>query len=349
MIDIVVGGQFGSEAKGHVAALLCEQATGAGACVRVGGPNAGHTVIDYLGRPWAFRTLPVGAVCSSLDLIVAAGSEIEVEVLKDEIERVEAAGYSVRSRLYIDEQATILTDFHKDTEVAGALTARLGSTGKGVGAARADRLMRHAGLARDEGDLHDLGIVCDTQSRLRRYGRVDHIIVEGTQGYGLGLHAGYYPFCTSGDCRAVDFLAQAGLHWNRSVVTWVVFRTYPIRVAGNSGPMINETSWGQLGQETGGYIKPEMTTVTKKVRRVGGWDPFLARAAIGANGGAITALTRPVLTFVDYWDPTLAGSTSFDELRESVAWKRIIDVEDELGVRFSLFTTGPATHIWRDQ
>lgn len=349
-VNVVVGGQFGSEAKGHVAAILCQESRvgGSAYCVRVNGPNAGHSVVDKWGHKWAFRTLPVAApICPDMQLVIAAGSEIEVGVLKEEIERVEAAGYSVRQRLYIDEQATILTDLHKVEEANGLLTDRLGSTGKGVGAARADRLMRHAGLAKDDPDLHELGFVCDTQAMLqglahRPPSKEVDIVIEGTQGFGLGLHAGYYPFCTSGDCRSIDFLACAGITaWAE---TWVVFRTFPIRVAGNSGPMFNEVTWAQLGATSGGYIQPEQTTVTKKTRRVGMWDDVLAQRALAANQPA-----RAVLTFVDYLDPLLAGSSDFQQLTESPAWDWIGQTETALGQEFELFTTGPDTHIWRNQ
>lgn len=346
MIEVVVGGQFGSEAKGHVAAILAAGVSegSSAACVRVNGPNAGHTVVDQAGKHWAFRSVPVAAVVGpQMDLFIAAGSEIEVEVLKDEIERCEQAGYSVRHRLYIDAQATIITEAHKRLEHYGQMTERLGSTAKGIGAARADRIMRKAGIARDEEGLHELGIVCDTQKLLREMPITSRIIIEGTQGYGLGLHAGYYPFCTSADCRAVDFLAAAGLTWQRGTRSWVVLRTYPIRVAGNSGPMFEEMTWAMLGGESNGYIQPEQTTVTKKTRRVGNWDMELAREALAANGPS----AQPVLTFVDYWDPWLAGSSSMEELIVSKAWPTILWIESELGCQFQLFTTGPDSHIWR--
>lgn len=341
-IEVVVGGQFGSEAKGHVSALLVEDASSLRpvACLRIGGPNAGHTVIDKWGRAFAFRTLPVGSVVDArCALIIGPGSEIEVEVLKDEILRVEAAGYSVRDRLFIDQQATVITWKHKESEAG--LQQRIGSTAKGIGAARADRIMRSAPIARDEPELHLLGLVCDTTPISRLAANDGTLVIEGTQGYGLGLHAGYYPFCTSGDCRAIDFMAQAGL--SRSFQQWIVYRTFPIRVAGNSGPMAEETTWGYLGGKSNGYIKPEMTTVTKKVRRVGHWDYELASAALRANGPGALA----VLSFVDYLDPELAQCEEFDILKQSPAWLSIQKMEDELGAPFRLFTTGPDTHIWR--
>lgn len=346
-IEVVVGGQFGSEAKGHVAAILVADAARVGGalsrpvgCVRIGGPNAGHTVVDDQDRAFAFRTLPVASVVDPrCNLIIGPGSEIEVEVLKDEIERVEEAGYVVRDRLFIDQQATIITWKHKESEEG--LRQRIGSTAKGVGAARADRIMRQAPIARDEPDLHELGLITDTTPISRLLANDGTLVIEGTQGYGLGLHAGFYPFCTSGDCRAIDFMGQAGV--SRSFMPWIVYRTFPIRVAGNSGPMFEETTWGYLNGKSNGYIKPEMTTVTKKTRRVGHWDYELAAQALAANGPGASL----VLSFVDYLDPEMALCEELSILQQSPAWLAIQKIEEELGAKFVLFTTGANTHIWR--
>jgi adenylosuccinate synthase len=140
-----------------------------------------------------------------------------------------------------------------------------------------------------------------------------HVIVEGTQGYGLGLHTKYYPFTTSGDCRAIDFLAQAGLSpWiaNAELKVIVCFRPFPIRVAGNSGPMGAETTWDNLG------LPKELTTVTQKVRRVAEWDPALVEAAIRANGGLGRHMVL-ALTMADHVIPGLKGQTHLEDLAHS--------------------------------
>lgn len=346
MIDVVVGGQFGSEAKGHVAAILAGiEPDRRKAYVRVGGPNAGHSVVDAGGRKWALRTIPVGAPISNWDLFLAAGSEIDYQVLLDEVAALEAAGIDISNRLFIDYSATELLPTDIADETMAKMNERIGSTSKGVGEARAKRLMRTAPLVGHNLDFQDLGEVCDTGTILRqRQAQGDHIIVEGTQGYGLGLHAGYYPYATSGDCRAIDFMAQAGLVWDH-VRTWIVYRTWPIRVAGNSGPLFNEISWAQLGAATEGYIQPEQTTVTKRTRRVGAWDPLLASWAWHANGGPFDAC-RAVLTFVDYLDSSLAGCEDFGILKKSPAWSIVDHMQDDVGAEFALFTTSADTHIW---
>jgi adenylosuccinate synthase len=376
-LHVVVGGQFGSEAKGHVVDWLTRTRS-ISAVVRVAGPNAGHTAYDPAGQPWALRQVPCAAVSDPNCLLyIAAGSEVDPEVLFDELDRLDAAGFNASHRLTVDRSATVLEPHHRATE--GSLVAGIGSTGKGIGAARADRLMRGAmtweqfctrppspGMP----EPRPYPIYANTPELLRgHFDMGDSVVIEGTQGYGLGLHAGYYPFCTSSDCRAVDFMAMAGLspwagtgtrstgialvstsssgatghHMPPEVAIWPVFRTYPIRVAGNSGPMLTELDWADLAERSGGYIKPERTTVTQKIRRIGEWDPDLAWDALRANGGPGPNL-HPVLTFVDYWDPTIAGSTDVREVSDKL-WSRIDRAAHDMGQPFEALGTGPASMI----
>jgi len=351
-LSVVVGGQYGSEGKGAVAGFLTSEKLdqpGPFACVRVAGPNAGHTVMGRgpNGEPegtysWRLRTIPVAAVSNpKADLVIAAGSEIEPAVLTDELESLEKAGYEVKRRLYIDGQATILEEKHKQAEADFGLTAKLGSTGKGIGAARAARLMREAELARSYYDAKEYNVI-KTDAYLRKIlNDGGHVVIEGTQGYGLGLHAGHYPQCTSSDCRAIDFCAMAGVSpvssWVRDYKVWSVMRTFPIRVAGNSGPMLGETSWDELG------LEPELTTVTKKVRRVGAFDFDLAAAAIEANGGP--AVVDIALTMFDYVFPEYKnrhGWLNFHDLSDD-AQHYIEDIETASGALVKLLGTGPNT------
>lgn len=219
-----------------------------------------------------------------------------------------------------------------------------GSTQKGIGAARASRLMRTARLASDYAghritdDLYLGSVLCDTADVL---GGQSSVLIEGTQGYGLGLHAGYYPHCTSGDCRAIDFLAQAGLP-PQDVETWVVLRTFPIRIAGNSGPLDGEVDWATVG------VDPEFTTVTKKMRRVGLWDMGLARAAVKANGGG--ARVRVALTFADYWWPELkdADGSWSGTIPDATMADKIAIVEEHIGAEIVMLGTGPKSQLIKE-
>lgn len=340
-IHAVVGGQYGSEAKGHIAAALHHRFPSIKYAVRVGGPNAGHSAVDAQGRKWALRQIPVAAVIDpNCELVIAAGSEIEPEVLRYEIELLEAAGFEVQSRLHIDHSVTLIDPEHQRAELH--LPGTTGSTGKGIGAARAARLMRSARLADEEYDTTDTRWLLQEEHQ-----RGLDILIEGTQGYALGLHAGWYPNCTSGDCRAIDIVAQTGIMPHRTVDAWVVFRTYPIRIAGPSGHMQAELDWDTLAARSGGYIAAERTTVTQKIRRVGEWDEALAEEAVHANGGKHYPGLYCTLMFVDYLDPELAGATDLEQIIASPAWQWIRSTESTLGIEFKAFGTSDRTLVWR--
>lgn len=355
-VQVVVGGQYGSEAKGAVAAYLSRGRDSLTA-VRVAGPNAGHTVVNERGERIALRQIPVAAVTNpESKLVVAAGSEIDPAVLWREVDLLR--NYGVERRLFVDGQATVITQEHQAQEGAGGgargpgdedLNKRIGSTAKGIGAARADRIWRRA-QTWDKRVEMDLGapswaVPVDTAAMLRKdLERGGDVLIEGTQGFALGLHAGWYPFCTSSDCRVVDFLAMAGVAVGQEgvqVEPWVVLRTFPIRVAGNSGPMEHETTWENLELLSGGYIKAERTTVTQRIRRVGAWDAELAARGVSANGGSTV---KVALSMFDYWYPDLAGKTGVKDLTTE-HWDRVHKVECDVEAGVELLGTGPGTMI----
>jgi adenylosuccinate synthase len=351
-IDVVVGGQYGSEAKGHITQRVLSQAhyqrgrhAGNLVNVRVAGPNAGHTAYGRISDKWALRQVPVGAVSEfPVVLVIAPGSEIDPDVLLGEIIDLNDAGYLRGKSLIIDPNATIITDQHKQFESVTGLVNKIGSTGKGIGAARADRVMRRADRLADQPKLVEkLNSFSNVGVSAFYYQSSDRVVVEGTQGYGLGLHGLHYPQCTSSDCRAIDFLAMAGINpWDDSVRVHVVARMYPIRVAGNSGPMWRETSWKDLG------LPEEKTTVTQKVRRVGHWDVGLVRAAVRANGDAPNV--QLALTMLDQKWPRLAGVRTPGDLLEhpdgDAVYTFIKEVQASAGVKVSQITTGPQTGVW---
>lgn len=330
-LTIVVGGQAGSEGKGAICARLHEDHHYT-AAVRVGGPNAGHSVVDSTGFKFALRQLPVAAaVDPSTWLYIAAGSEVDPELVSDEIRLMEQHGHEVHPRLRVDREATILRPEHAERE--GAIAT--GTTGKGIGAARADRALRKAERGAE------VGFTADTQHEIRQIlERGQDVMLEGTQGYVLGSHAGWYPHCTSGDCRAIDFMAMAGLPPCEPDDIIVVLRTHPIRIAGESGPLTEETSWEALG------VEPEFTTVTKKQRRVGEWDWGWAERSIDANS-TLTRRPRIALTFVDYWWPELAGvDTRLGAVQLTPeTLSRLGEIEDRLMAEIVFLGTGPRTQI----
>lgn len=353
-LEVVVGGQFGSEGKGHVTSQLVRRTNGPVLNIRVAGPNAGHCVVDSQNVKYPLRSVPVGAaVADNVSLYIAAGSEVELKVLLSEIELLRSKGHSV-SDINVSGEATILTEEHHKNEADLKMQASIGSTGKGIGAARADRVMRTAKRIKDDEGAREIlekagvSVIDDDQAFLEGWlQRKDAtIIIEGTQGYGLGQHAGFYPKCTSSDTRAIDFLAMSGISpWHKGVEKfdiWVCARVYPIRVAGNSGPLLGETSWENLGLEA------EYTTVTHKVRRVGQWDPQLLNSAVKANGGP-SEQVHVALTMVDQKFPQVSGFQGPLKklLLHAPALERfIIEVEESTGSKVGVVTTSDKDASW---
>lgn len=130
-VDVLIGGQYGSEGKGHIASFLAREYD---ALVRVGGPNAGHKV--YLKpAPYTHHQLPSGTLRNPLaSLIIAPGAVLNSDLLIKEISECKVDA----SRLFIDPQAMIISA--RDIKGEVGLTERISSTGQGVGLATARRI-----------------------------------------------------------------------------------------------------------------------------------------------------------------------------------------------------------------
>lgn len=320
-LTVVVGGQFGSEAKGKVVAHL---AAGADLAIRTGAPNAGHTVVKD-GRIHRLQQVPAAFVNPDCRLAIGAGALIDPDLLAREVRELDVLG-----RLVVDEQAGLIEPHHAEAE--DELVRQIGSTGKGCGAALADRVWRRGRLARDAELGVELGNVSALANDVLDEG--GRVLLEGTQGYGLSLYHGHYPYVTSRDTTAAGFLAEAGLSPLSVTDVVLVVRTYPIRVAGPSGPLPGEISWEELSRRAGRDLV-EMTTVTKKVRRVAEFDLEIVKRAVRANRP-----TQIALMFLDYLFPEDAGKDDWDELSEP-AHAYVLKLERSLGVPVTLVGTGP--------
>ena len=289
-VDVLVGLQWGSEGKGRVAAAIAGRYQ---AAVRVGGPNAGHTVW-YQGKRYINRSIPCAWVNPNCALYIGAGAAIDFKILDTEITDI---GID-RSRLLIDRNAVMINV--NDIERESAL-APISSTQHGVGAAHARKIGRQVGHAITAGQqdwtYHNQRIGDVAAGLHATSGR---ILVEGTQGALLAIDHGDYPYVTSRNPIAASLLGDCGLPPRAERVIGVA-RTYPIRVGGPSGPMGTEISWAEVARRAG--LPPgleERTTVTNKVRRVAELD--YQRLAYAARLNGVTDL---VVTFADYLDSSI--------------------------------------------
>lgn len=319
MITAVVGAQYGSEGKGVIVRHIADRYS---IHVRTGGSNAGHTLI-HRGKRYAMQVIPVGWVNMDAILVLGAGGVIDIEILKREINMLLEVDPNITNRIYIDRNSGLILPSHYAEEggVKGELHKRIGSTGKGVGAARISRLQRDVErfpLVRHYAENNDFNfdngtafseLVTDTVLFLHQaIHRGENVLLEGTQGSGLSLVHGPYPYVTSADTNAAQLAADAGIPPHKVDDVILVARTYPIRVAGNSGPLRNEITWEDISKRMG---KPteEKTTVTKKTRRIGEWDEELVIKA-----SILNSPTRVAITFIDYLSPEDEGKTEYEDL-----------------------------------
>lgn len=332
-VDILVGLQLGSEGKGAVVSRIAHNYRGS---VRVGAPNAGHS-IEYRGQIYKMRTIPCAWINPHCQLFIGAGGMIDPQLLMHEIQLIPEP---VAGRLMVDVNTTIVTHADADKEREAKMYEGIGSTTEGVGEAQARKVLRRSSQSPIALNLVELQafLVNVGQKLHEMVERNEPILIEGTQGFGLSLNHGYYPYVTSRDVLAASMLSDSGLppHCVRDVIG--VMRTYPIRVHGNSGPMgARELTWANVAERSGygAALEPERTTVTKRVRRVSelNWD--MLQAAVRANG-----CTKLAVTFLDYIDHHDRGVNTWVALSDkSKAF--LNEVEHRLGVPVFWASTGP--------
>ncbi len=338
LVDVLVGGEFGSEGKGQISAYLAPEYD---VLVRVGGPNAGHKVFEE-PAPDTFHHLPSGTSRNPhAKIVLGPGAVLYVPDLLKEIAKHEV---SVQ-RLTIDPQAMIISDADKAAEKQ--LTAAIGSTGSGVGAATARKVLRTIAvprvvLAQDMPELRPyLGDALQVYDDAFSSGH--RVFLEGTQGTGLSLHHGPYPHVTSRDTTVGGCLGEAGIAPSRVRRTIMVCRTYPIRVESphakgmTSGPMSRELAFEEVAERSGIPVetlrKAERTSTTDKPRRIGEFDWVLLRKAASLNGP-----TDVALTFVDYFTVKNQEARRLEQLSEPTI-QFIAEVERVASAPVSLIAT----------
>lgn len=328
-VDVIVGGQYGSEGKGKIAAHLAKEYD---ILVRVGGPNAGHTVPG--NPPYIHHHLPSGTLHSSARLVLGPGSVINVE---DLLKEVSDCGVT-HGRLTIDPNAMVIEDddIGKERET---LQKSIGSTAQGVGRATIRKIERSgAKLARNIAELAPflrptLDVVEDAVSGGGR------IMLEGTQGTGLSIHHGCYPHVTSRETTVPGCLADAGINPRLLRRVTMVIRTYPIRVGGKSGPLSQEITFGEIerrtGRDPGALVRAEVGSTTGRKRRVGEFDWDMVRRAAFLNGA-----TDVALTFADYLSAANERAHRFEQLTPETI-SMVEEVERVTEAQVSLIATGP--------
>ena len=344
-LTVLVGGQYGSEGKGAIAACVAHDYQ---MHVRVGSPNAGHTIY-WSGVKHVMQSIPCGWINPEAVIVIGRGALLNMKQFMKELVHILTYYPNFLERLVIDPEAGILDEkFHQEEGgTEGEMHRRIGSTGEGVGPARIARLQRDPSKFRQFKDVADeyglAGCMVENTPKFiaDAQDRGDNILIEGTQGSALSLLHSNWPYCTSIDTNVAGIISEVGLAPSRVTDVLMVCRTYPIRVHGNSGPMKDEIDWSEITDKDGNLITPEKTTVTKKVRRIAKWDDDLFKQSCLLN-----APTEIALTFADYIDPMLYECSDPIKLAASVGLRDFI--HEHLGGysgNLKYIGTGPRTVV----
>jgi adenylosuccinate synthase len=327
---VLLGAQWGDEGKGKVTDLLGSRVD---YVVRFsGGNNAGHTVITPDGQKYALHLMPSGALHPGVEIVIGNGVVVDPKVLLAEIDGLTERGVDV-SRLLISADAHLVMPHHRalDRVVERYLgTARIGTTGRGIGPAYGDKVARMGIRVQD---LLDPGILRQKLELVLR--EKNQILVKVYNRKGFDVDAVVEEYLTYAE-RLKPYIADTRLILNKALEAGkTVFMegaqatlldldhgTYPFVTSSNptsggacvgtgipptritrvigvikayttrvgSGPFPTE-----LNDDMGEHLRKtggEYGTTTGRPRRCGWFDAVIGRYAVRVNGITDLVVTK---------------------------------------------------------
>ncbi|MBC5829573.1 MAG: adenylosuccinate synthase [Candidatus Eremiobacteraeota bacterium] len=351
--DVILGIQWGDEGKGRVVDYCARDYD---IIARFGGgDNAGHSII--VGEHHiALRIVPSGVLYADKELFIGGGTVVSLQSILEEFEKLRDIGIDI-SRIKISDRAHIVFPYHcaqdrHNEETAGKRA--IGTTGRGIGPAYADKAARVGVTVRELYQRESLAekirfnltraaffndlpneaeLVADTLQAAERilphvvdgvayiHSALDdgkRILIEGAQGTLLDVGYGTYPYVTSSHTIAGG--ACIGLGIGPTAIRRVVgvAKAYCTRVG--AGPFPSELH-GQVGEVLRRNGR-EFGTVTGRPRRCGWFDAVAARYAIQLNGLSEAIITKlDVLTGL----PSIGLVTGYEIDGRSVGFQAISD------------------------
>jgi adenylosuccinate synthase len=325
---VIVGAQWGDEAKGKLVDVLGSQAS---LVVRyAGGNNAGHTVIAE-GKEYKFHLIPAGILHPGTKAVVGSGMVVCPKGLLEEWDRT-LSQKSDLGELIISSAAHVVFPYHRmldslEEEARG--NNKIGTTSRGIGPAYQDKVARigirmgeFVDAARFPNRLREVLEVKNRYmsmfgkkplnyddllaeytayaDRLRPFVKdIEHmvaesveagarVLLEGAQGTFLDLDSGTYPYVTSSHPVAGGACLGTGIGPRHIDAVLGVCKTYTTRVG--SGPFVTE-----LNNELGDHIRTigkEFGTTTGRGRRIGWLDLVALKHACRLNSLSGLVVTR---------------------------------------------------------
>ena len=159
-VDVLLGLQWGDEGKGKVVDVLTPRYD---AVARFqGGPNAGHT-LEFDGKKYVLRSIPSGVFQHGQTNIIGNGVVLDPVLFREEAEALEKSGVDLKKVLKLSRKVHLILPTHRLLDAAGEKakgSAKIGTTGKGIGPTYTDKTSRN-GLR--------LGDVEDSKTAKERY------------------------------------------------------------------------------------------------------------------------------------------------------------------------------------
>ena len=327
-VDVILGLQWGDEGKGKVVDVL----TPAYEVVArfQGGPNAGHT-LEFNGEKYVLRSIPSGIFQGGKTNIIGNGVVLDPILFREEATALTKSGHDLKGRLQISKKAHLILPTHRMLDAAQEAakgSARIGTTGKGIGPTYTDKVSR-TGMrvgdvlgpefravydrvkARHEATLRSLGYVYDIAELerqwfdaveyLKEFRLIDSeyeinrllaegqpVLAEGAQGTLLDIDHGTYPYVTSSNTTAGGVATGSGLGPRYVDYVLGIIKAYSTRVG--AGPFPTE-----LFDETGEFLCKqgnEFGATTGRRRRTGWLDAVAVRRAVQINSLSGFCLTK---------------------------------------------------------
>jgi adenylosuccinate synthase len=325
----LLGAQWGDEGKGKATDLLGEKVD---YVVRYqGGNNAGHTVV--IGdQKYALHLLPSGILSPGVIPVIGNGVVIDPSVLFEEIKGLNERGIDT-SRLKISTNAHLITPYHRTIDKVSERflgKSKIGTTGRGIGPAYADKINRIGIRVQDLFDPSILkqkveGALRDKNQILIKVFNRKGLEVEDVVSEYLGYAELLRPFVTDTSLllnKALDEGKNILLEGSQGTLLDVDHGTYPFVTSSNptaggactgsgigptrisrvigivkayttrvgSGPFPTE-----LFDEDGEKLRSiggEVGVTTGRARRCGWYDALIARYAVRVNGLTDLFLTK---------------------------------------------------------
>jgi len=315
MVELIVGLQWGDEGKGKIVDLKAKDFD---IVVRSqGGHNAGHTVVVD-GVKYSLHLLPSGVLNPNAMNVIANGVVVYPPQLIKEIENF---GHNIKKKLLISDKAHMILDHHIAVDKAREKLRgkkAIGTTGRGIGPAYADKVARvgvRMGELKDIDRLleklehyyemnrgyfeyleikipsldelkkelkywqDELGeMIVDTTKYL--WDNLDkHILLEGAQATLLDIDHGTYPYVTSSNTIASGALTGSAIPPKKLSKVIGIAKAYTTRVGNGPFPTEDLGEDGDRLREAG----REFGTTTGRPRRCGWLDLVALKYAVTLN------------------------------------------------------------------